>query len=179
MVGWWLLACGTDPAPIRSVPAPATKDLRPEEEAVVFTDLAELLPPQMAALPAPFASLTPGMVGEAARAVLEKEHEPGVKLFGEAGETQYALSSLLRGHNNVEVTLIFDLDGQTLREVSLALPDEVAIPMLTSRWGPPTEQVPGDQAKVTMRWIPASGPWKAELLPRATREKAILRYLPR
>lgn len=175
-----LLACSSPPSSIQSVPVEATKDLRPPVPAVVLTDLVDLLPEAPATLPPSLAGLTPKMPGEAARAILEAAHEPGVRIFGEMGEAQYALSTMLRGRTNVGVTLIFDNEGRILQEVDLSVPDEVAIPMLTTRWGAPTEQIPGDGAKMTMKWTPtARTPWRVELIPAASRDKAIVRYLPR
>lgn len=186
---WLFLACSSAPTTIQSVPAEPTKDLRPVDQPVVVTDLVDLLPEAPASLPAPLAGLTPKMAGEAARAILEAAHEPGVRIFGEMGDTQYALTTLIRGYDNVGITLVFSQDGKTLQEVDVSVPDEVAIPMLTTRWGPPTEQVPGDGAKMLMRWTPPSGAWRVELMPYPgqpsqsplgdRREKAIIRYLPR
>lgn len=177
---WWLLACGrSEPAAVQSVPTAPTKEFPKDEPAVVMTDLGDLFPERPAALPTSLAALTPGMEGQAARAVMEANHEPGVKIFGERGEKGFANTTMLREHKNVSFTLLFDGEGRVLQEVDLSLPDEVAVPMLTTRWGAPTEQVAGDGAKMTLRWNPADGPWRAELIPSATRDKAILRYLPR
>jgi hypothetical protein len=170
---------GETDAPIRSRPTEPTVefgDPHAPDPAIVWTDLEDLFPQRPAALPELLAALEPELNGARAREILEAAHQPGAKVFGEMTKGDLVLSSILRGMNTVQASVVLADGGKTLREVHVELPDEVAIPMLTTRWGEAAavEHVDGGSARYT--WQAAGGGWQATLYPEITTGRALVRY---
>jgi hypothetical protein len=174
---WWVLGCG-EPGPVRSEPVTPTVTFEEgKAEEIIWTDLEEVFPKKPAALPEKLQALVPGMDGSAARDVLMAAHQPGVKVFAQpVGEDSLAVASILVDTTNVGVTLLMDGEGRRLQSVDISLPDDVAIPMLTIRWGDPTETTMQDGGLARYRWD--GEPWTAELHPDPERKKAIVKYTP-
>ncbi|MEQ1505129.1 MAG: hypothetical protein ABMB14_23040, partial [Myxococcota bacterium] len=176
----WSFACGSAPDTVRSVPTTPTvvfPDPSAKDQEIVWSD-AEGVLPATPGLPAPLAAATPGMAGAAARALLGEVHEPGTKIFGEVSDGNLVLTSVLRGAPNVGVVMILADEGAVLTEVDLTLRDDVAVPMITTRWGAPAATTHGDQARATYRWEPADGPWVV-VLESNPDDKALVRFVAR
>lgn len=184
----WLFACAQD-AP-RSVPTEPTVSFRSDEPAqkVVWTDLQDLLPATPAALPPSLAELAPGLNGGRAREVLDAAHEPGARIFGDTEQGQTVLASILKGRPTVGASIVLSEDATSLVEVDLTLPRDVAIGLVTDRWGKPDAVEHLDGAREAYRWRPAGSAWWAELqpnpfgevapgIPRVGPDKALLRFV--
>lgn len=175
------LGCGTEPAgPIKSRPTEPTvafPDPTVEQAGILWTDLETLFPPRPAALPEALATLVPGTPGARAREVLEAAHEPGIKIFGEMNESDLVLSSILAGMNTVQISVVLAEDATVLTEVHVELPDDVAVPMLDTRWGKASTvaHVDGGQARYT--WQSPDSPWEATLYPAIGPDRALVRYV--
>jgi hypothetical protein len=176
---WWVLGCG-EPGPVRSEPVPPTVTFEEEgkTEEIIWTDLAEVFPQRPAALPARLQALAPGMEGSAARDVLMAAHQPGVKVFAQPVGDSLAVASILADTTNVGVTLLMDAEGKQLQAVDISIPDDVAVPMLTTRWGDPTSTTFQDGGLARYRWEPPGEPWTAELYPDPDKKKAIIKFSP-
>ncbi|MEZ4235667.1 MAG: hypothetical protein R3F59_05795 [Myxococcota bacterium] len=184
-----LLACGGSDAPLRSEPTAPTvqfDEAAADGAAPVWTDLQGLFPERAAALPEGLAALQPGMNGARAREILEAAHQPGAKILGEMAGQDLVLSSILDGMPEALASLVLADQGKVLTEVQIELPDDVAVPMLTTRWGDPTEVQPQDDGKMRYLWRADGAPWVATLLPavtkatalRAGEQRAVVRYQP-
>lgn len=175
-----LVGCGSSDPP-RSVPIPPTVAFPAEnvsgDREIVWTDLEEVFPTRAATLPPPLAELRPGMDGTRARAVLEAAHAPGARVFTDSADGTVAVGSLLVDTTNVGVTLLLGDGGKTLSAVDVSVPDEVAVPMLTTRWGPPTGTEYQDGGAPRYQWVVAGEPWTAELYSKPG-DKAIVKFSP-
>lgn len=176
----WAAACGSAPEPvIRSHPTTPTVAF-PEpgaaERAVVWTELEELFPKRPASLPDALAGLVPGITGAAARDLVERAHEPGAKILGNRTDTAVQWSTLIADAPNAQVIVTLDAEGAALVGVDVALPDDVAVPMLTTRWGDPDSVRHQDGGAGVYAWS-GDGPWTVELVsePGGT---AMVHYLP-
>ena len=175
-----LVACGApDPESLRSEPTAATvtfdeADELPADQEIIWTDLEELFPKRPAALPEAISALRPGMDGTQAYAVLEGAHEPGSRLFSElVGETR-VVAATLAGTTQVGVTLLLVSRGATLSAIDFSVPDDVAVPMLTTRWGPPDTVEHQDGGAPLYRWNGEI--WTATLYGKPG-EKAIVKFV--
>lgn len=169
-----LVACGS--ADLRSEPTEATvvfHDPLPADQEIVWTDLEALFPPRPAALPAGLAELVPGMDGARARAVLAAARAPDSKIFTQVIEDTLATGAALADMPNVAATLLLAGKGATLDAIDVSLPDDVAVPMLTARWGPPTRVEPRDGGSPLYVWT--GDPWSAALYSKPG-EKAVVKF---
>ncbi len=171
-----IVACGSGGGELRSKPAEPTVDLSTPQGggAIVWTNLATLFPPDGPALPAPLASLAPGIGAEEAAAVLESAREPGVEITREEMGGHVVLRSVLREWTDVGVSLVLERDGQHLHQVNLSLPATDAIAALGDRWGAP-EVAAGAEGRPIYRWRRDGAAWKAEL-DAVGAERAVLAY---
>jgi len=160
----WVMGCGSGSGELRSQPAAPTLDLTApaSDGGVVWTDLATLFPEQGPALPAPLASLVPGMGAEDAAVVLEAAREPGVTIAREELGGHVVLHSVLRDWTDVGVSLVLEPDAQRLLQVNLSLPATGALAALGDRWGAP-EVATGAEGRAVYRWRRDGAPWRAEL----------------
>ena len=161
---WMAVACGTEEP--RSVPtSPTVTFAEPvvADQEIVWSDLEELFPARPASLPTAVAELRPGLDGASARAVLDAARAPGVKLYGQTVGTAEVVGTTLVDTTNVGVSLILEERGARLAAVDVSLPDAVAVPMLTTRWGAPTETGYQDGGAPTYRWVVEGAPWVATL----------------
>lgn len=175
MTWFVLLACGSGQETMRSTPMETTVDLRPPAEVaapVVFSGLAELFPPTVG-MPRSIATLTPGMQGEAARALLVEVHRPGIRVIAQRrGGFLVALSELAEAEG-VGVALILADGGASLHEVDMSLPTAEAEAVLGELWGEPEATTFDDQGSPVYRWV--GQPWTAQL--QRVEKKSVLKYM--
>lgn len=148
---------------IRSVPTEPTRQLVDpgEQEEIVWTDLAEAFPATPAAPPVGLEGLRPGLLGAEVRALVDAAHQPGVPVIGRTVEGRLVLTTLLKGFDNVGLTVILDEEGAALEHLEVSLPDAAALPMLSVRWGEPTSMDMDAAGHPVYRWAGAT--WRVEL----------------
>ena len=159
-------ACGrSEPTPIRSTPAPALAELKsdgPLGTRLVWSDLAELFP-ERPGMVRPLQQLTPGMAGEAARAVLARAKAKEAELTTEelVPGHRTTWSVLRHGESEVTVTLVFDRATDGLKTVDVTTSWGAASAVLGERWGAPDPGPPIVGGKAMARW--SAEPWVVEL----------------
>ena len=177
-----VVGCGSaTQTPLKSTPtAPTVTFPAPEvrEGEIVWTELEELFPRAPAALPDALASLVPGQKGAEARDLLEQVREPGAKILGNMTETALEWRTILGGAPDAQVLLTLDPTGAELVAIDVLVPQSVAVPMLTTRWGPPATTQPLDGGGARYGWVGA-GPWAAELASTGGSGAAAVHFTPR
>jgi hypothetical protein len=172
----WVIGCGSGSGELRSKPTEPTVDLRAPRGggAVVWTNLAALFPAEGPGLPAPLASLAPGMGGEEAAAVLEAARAPGVEITREEIGGHVVMHSVLRDWTDVGVSLVLEPGADRLQQVNLTVPADDALVALGDRWGAP-EVASGAEGRPVYRWRREGAPWRAEL-DAVGAERAVLAF---